>query len=292
MDETAGREAEKEERQPAAKEGGPAKQPDLVSHGPIVVGIVFCVARGSGILLFVRSRMRHEVRLEAVTFDVTHTLLECPELGLQYATVLARHGVHVEASDITTAIPLVWQELSSRAPPGRDRFVAHPRGARGFWQHFVERTCELLGAARPSHFAAAELYDRFSRADAWRVTDGADEVLSELRARGLKLAVISNWDERLPVLLERLDLARHFDAVIVSALVGVEKPHPRIFETALTALGVASFRTLHVGDSRKDDVEGAEAAGLCALHFAPGGGGDLTSLRELPARLELAAAAG
>lgn len=225
-----------------------------------------------------------------MTFDVTHTLLECPDLGRQYATVLARHGIEVAADDVTTAIPLVWQELSCQARPERDRFVAHPRGTRGFWQRFVERTCELLGASRPSPFAVAELYDRFSRAEAWRVNDGAVEVLAELRERGLKLAVISNWDERLPLLLERLELAPYFDAIVVSAEVGVEKPHPRIFETALTALGVASFRALHVGDSRRDDVEGAEAAGLSALHFSPSGGGDLTSLRELPSRVELAEA--
>lgn len=229
--------------------------------------------------------------LEAVTFDVTRTLLECPTLGEQYALVLARHGVAVEPRDIETAIPLVWQELACLAHPARDRFVAHPRGARGFWQRFVERTCELVGASRPSPFAAAELYDRFARAEAWQVVDGAEEVLVELKRRGLKLAVISNWDERLPVLLERVDLARHFDATIVSALVGVEKPHPRIFETALTALGVASFRALHVGDSRKDDVEGAEAVGMQALQFASAGGGDIASLRELPARIERSTAA-
>ena len=237
-----------------------------------------------------RSRTRLELRLEAVTFDVTHTLLECPNLGEQYANVLARHGTFVDASEVTTAIPLVWQELACQAEPNHDRFVAHPRGARGFWQRFVERTCELLGAGPPSPFAVAELYSRFSHAEAWAVTDGAVEVLQTLRRRGLKLAVISNWDGRLPLLLQRLDLSRYFDAVVVSAEVGVEKPHPKIFEAALTALGVASFRTLHVGDSRRDDVEGAEAAGLSALHFSPCGGGDLTSLRDLPSRIELVAA--
>jgi putative hydrolase of the HAD superfamily len=223
--------------------------------------------------------------LEAVTFDVTRTLIHCPALGEQYARVLERHGVAVEARDVETAIPLVWQELSGSAPPAADRFAAHPRGARGFWQRFVERTCELVGASRPSPFAAAELFDRFARAEAWQVADGALEMLSELKRRGLKLAVISNWDERLPALLDRLELAPFFDATIVSALVGVEKPHPRIFETALSALGVASFRALHVGDSRSDDFEGARGVGMQALLLAPAGGGDLRSLRDLPSRL-------
>ena len=193
----------------------------------------------------------------AVTFDVTHTLLACPTLGQQYADVLARHGIAVLAGDVEAAIPLVWQELACAATPARDRFVHHPKGARGFWRHFVERTCELIDAPRPSAFAAAELFDRFAQPDAWEVAPGTRPMLAELKRRGLKLAVISNWDQRLPLLLERLDLADPFDTFAISAIVGVEKPHPRIFETALAALGVAAGEALHVGDSRLDDVEGA-----------------------------------
>ena len=221
----------------------------------------------------------------AVTFDVTHTLLACPTLGQQYADVLARHGIAVLAGDVEAAIPLVWQELACAATPARDRFVHHPKGARGFWRHFVERTCELIDAPRPSAFAAAELFDRFAQPDAWEVAPGTRPMLAELKRRGLKLAVISNWDQRLPLLLERLDLADPFDTFAISAIVGAEKPHPRIFETALAALGVAAERALHVGDSRRDDVEGALGVGMQALLLSPSGDGDLASLAELPARL-------
>ena len=221
----------------------------------------------------------------AVTFDVTHTLLACPTLGQQYADVLARHGIAVLAGDVEAAIPLVWQELACAATPARDRFVHHPKGARGFWRHFVERTCELIDAPRPSAFAAAELFDRFAQPDAWEVAPGTRPMLAELKRRGLKLAVISDWDPRLPLLLERLDLADPFDTFAIPAIVGVEKPHPRIFETALAALGVAAGEALHVGDSRLDDVEGAQGVGMRALRFSPAGDGDLTSLAELPALL-------
>ena len=51
--------------------------------------------------------------------------------------------------------------------------------------------------------------------------------------------MISNWDQRLPLLLERLELADFFDTFAISAIVGAEKPHPRIFESALADLGVA-----------------------------------------------------
>lgn len=223
--------------------------------------------------------------LRAVTFDVTHTLLQCPALGAQYAEVLARHGVRVTPHEVEATIPLVWQELACSASPARDRFAVHPRGALGFWQHFVERTCLLLGASPPSRFATRELYDRFARAEAWQVEAGARATLGELKFRGLGLGVVSNWDERLPLLLERVGLAPFFDVVAVSSLVGVEKPHPGIFRFALERLGVAPEEALHVGDSQRDDVEGAEGAGMRALRLDPAGGGDLASLAELPAAL-------
>lgn len=90
-------------------------------------------------------------------------------------------------------------------------------------------------------------------------------MLDALRARGLKLLVVSNWDSKLPALLDRLDLTRHFDAVVVSALVGASKPAREIFETALSVAGVAAHEALHVGDSPSEDYEGARAAGLPAL---------------------------
>ena len=109
--------------------------------------------------------------------------------------------------------------------------------------------------------------------------------LDRLAARGVALAVVSNWDERLPRLLAALGLAERFAAIVVSAEVGVEKPHRRIFEIAAERLGVAPGRIVHVGDRRLEDVEGAEAAGLRALWLDRGGGGDLADLAALPERI-------
>lgn len=220
--------------------------------------------------------------LAAVTLDVTHTLLECPRLGQIYAEVLGRHGIELEPRDVEATIPLVWQELSCSAPFPRDRFAAHPAGARGWWQRFIERTCELLAAPRPSRFATAELFDRFGQAESWRVFPEVPAVLEALVSRGVRLAVVSNWDDRLPQLLARLGLARRFEAIVTSAGVGREKPDPAIFSAALAALGVPARAALHVGDHPREDVEGALAVGMQALHLdRRSGGGDLADLTEL-----------
>jgi putative hydrolase of the HAD superfamily len=208
--------------------------------------------------------------IEAVTFDVTHTLVHCPRLGEIYSEVLGRHGVEVAPAEALRLIGLVWREMACSADPSRDRFSADPEGARGWWQRFLARFCEHLEAPPPSRFAAAELFHRFGSAAAWEVYPEVPEVLDALRARGLRLGVISNWDTRLPELLRQLDLARRLDVLAYSSAVGVEKPDSRIFRRALRELGVEPRAALHVGDSRLEDLEGAIAAGMRALLLVRG----------------------
>ncbi len=110
-----------------------------------------------------------------------------------------------------------------------------------------------------------ELVAHFARPESWSLYPEVLDVVGELRGRGVKLLVVSNWDSTLPALLDRLGLTPHFDGVVVSALVGASKPDRRIFETALEAAGVGADEALHVGDSPSEDYEGARAAGLPAL---------------------------
>lgn len=222
--------------------------------------------------------------IQAVTFDVTGTLIHSPRLGELYAEVLGRHGIEVEPREAGRLVREVWQELACRAEPGRDRFSSHPEGPRGWWKRFLERFCEHLEAPPPSPFAAAELYHRFASAEAWEVYPEVPETLAALRRAGLRLGVISNWDSRLPDLLERLGLAGYLDVVVFSSDAGVEKPDRRIFLQALTRLRVAPGEALHVGDNRLEDVEGAVAAGMWALLLdRRRDTGDLRSLSPLPA---------
>jgi REG-2-like HAD superfamily hydrolase len=211
--------------------------------------------------------------LRAVTFDATHTLFHAPRLVPIYLEVLRRHYDHgaVRAAELARLLPMVWQEFACAATPAADRFSCHDfpghaEGSKGFWSRYAERLCQYL-ELEPSPFAAAELFDRFAHADAWEVYPDVPDTLDELRRRGLALAVISNWDERLPGLLEEMDLIRRFDAVIYSAECGVEKPHPTIFNACLSRLGVSAEQALHVGDSEVEDIEGARAVGLKALRI-------------------------
>ena len=93
----------------------------------------------------------------------------------------------------------------------------------------------------------------------------AFEVVRALRARGLEVAVVSNWDIGLIEQLERLGVASLFTAIVTTAEAGAAKPEPAVFRLALEKLGVDAKRALHVGDEPGDE-DGAGAAGM---HFAP-----------------------
>ncbi len=222
----------------------------------------------------------------ALTLDVTHTLIHCPRLGEIYSEVLERHGIAADPAAIRRLVPAVWREFACSSAMGRDRFMSHPEGPEGWWHQFLLRLCQHLESPRPSRFAAAELYRRFARADAWEVYPDVRPTLRQLRAGGVPMAVVSNWDPRLPGLLAALDLASPFAALVYSAAAGVEKPHPRIFRAAVDRLGTRPEETLHVGDGPVEDLEGARAAGLQALLLdREGGRGDLEDLTPLVAML-------
>ncbi len=219
--------------------------------------------------------------LRAITFDATGTLFHSPRLGRIYSEVLGRHGVEIEARRVEQLVRRVWQEFDCATPMGVDRFSVEQGGARAWWARFLERLCEHAEAPRPSRFAAVELYDRFARADSWELFPDVVATLEELCAGEVELAVVSNWDERLPHLLEELGIARYFSEVVFSAEAGFEKPHPGIFESALARLSLEPEEVLHVGDSRRLDVEGAQAIGMRAVHLGRSGGGEICELAEL-----------
>jgi len=93
----------------------------------------------------------------------------------------------------------------------------------------------------------------------------AAPALRELRSRGLRLVVASNWDCSLPEWLDGAGLGQLVDGVASSAVVGEAKPSPAVFEAALSLAGVGPGEALHVGDSVDSDIAGARAAGIRAV---------------------------
>lgn len=131
-------------------------------------------------------------------------------------------------------------------------------------------------------------YRRFAEPDLWTVEPTFAELTDFCAGRGITLFVTSNWDFRLPKILEGLGVARFFREIITSAQVGFEKPSAKIFRHLITASGYPPSRILHVGDRLADDVRGALDAGLQTALYRRGPVSDETlpfprvqSLREI-----------
>jgi putative hydrolase of the HAD superfamily len=191
----------------------------------------------------------------AVTFDVGGTLIEpWPSVGHVYAEVASQWGLtSVTPEALNRGFAAAWQ---TRRP------FDHSRAA---WQCLVNQTFAAAGAAHPSDACFNALYERFAQASAWRLFDDAQPALEALAARGLRLGIVSNWDERLRPLLATLGLAKYFRAFIVSCEVDHPKPDREIFLRAAAELGCEPAALVHVGDSVEEDVDGARAAGLQAV---------------------------
>jgi putative hydrolase of the HAD superfamily len=107
--------------------------------------------------------------------------------------------------------------------------------------------------------------DAFMSSIRFEAVPGALEALVSLRARGLELALVSNWDIGLAEHVGRLGADGLFSTVVTSAEVGAAKPDPGAFRLALERLGVEPGRALHVGDESEDE-QGALAAGMRFAH--------------------------
>ena len=203
--------------------------------------------------------------LRAITFDAAGTLFGIAEpVGETYARVAAQHGIRVPASKADAGFRRAFSTAPPLAFPGASptRLAAHERA----WWYTVVRQALGRPASGPAFDACFdELYEYFATAAAWRVFPDVPDTLAALRARGLCLAVVSNFDARLDPLLADLGVRRLVDAVVCSSHAGSAKPDPGIFCAALAALDVPASVTLHAGDDLVADVLGARTAGLSAV---------------------------
>jgi putative hydrolase of the HAD superfamily len=193
--------------------------------------------------------------LEAVFLDVGNTLLtEDPSRFAIYAEAGRERGLDVDEPRMHALMRAAQRELPERVG-GAYRY------SDAWFAAFVERIfADHLGLPREQVPALLdELFGRFEDARTFRLFPGAVELLEGLRDRGLRVGAISNWSARLPRVLAAMDLGRHFDFVLCSALLELEKPDPAIFAAALERAGVSPDRALHAGD---DPVNDGAAAGV------------------------------
>lgn len=165
------------------------------------------------------------------------------------------------------------------APP-----EARPERERAWWREIVRRTLRAadgLARVEDAEGLFEALWCHYARPEAWRLAPGARRALRELRRRGLALAVASNFDHRLPAILEGHGLAEAFDAVVLPADAGAAKPDPALLRLALARLGLPAEAAVYAGDDPAQDLASAREAGLRAIDVRA-----LATLAEIPMRID------
>jgi len=107
-----------------------------------------------------------------------------------------------------------------------------------------------------------EVLGRFWLLENWAVYPDVIDAIERLRARKIRIGVLSNATSALVGFLEEIGLLKYFDFTIVSAIVGTKKPDRRIFERALERAGVEAADAAHVGDMYLEDILGARNVGV------------------------------
>ena len=136
---------------------------------------------------------------------------------------------------------------------------------RVLFSHYM--TGATLDASSMERLCEAFLQPIFATA---RVNEDALPVLTGLKRRGVKTAIVSNAPWGSSGRTWRTELARHelfavVDAVVFCRDVGWRKPHPSPFRRALEVLGAAAKDAAFVGDDPVWDIEGADGAGLLPI---------------------------
>lgn len=231
-------------------------------------------------------RARHPVRPRALLLDALGTLVELrPPAPLLQRELARRFGIELSTSQAQHAIAAEIAYYRAHLDEGRD-----PESLAVLHHRCAQALCVALPPSAALARVEADMLTQALLASLrFRAFADAPPAILAARGRGERVVVASNWDVSLRDVLARVGLAPLLDGIVTSAHAGTRKPAPEVFEQALRAAGAAPLDAYHVGDSVREDVDGARGAGiepiLLSRDRAPGPPGvrTIATLSELGA---------
>ena len=204
--------------------------------------------------------------IKAVFFDAAGTLFHLNgTVGEHYALVGREVGLELNAETLDRAFHSAWKGISPR--PAIDGPRANDD--KDWWRDLVETVFDEVAPSvgdldRDNFFEVA--YEHFAEAGVWQLYPDVIDVLQALSPT-LRLAVVSNFDGRLRMILEQLGISKFFSFVFISSELGADKPDPEIFRRALRFIDLPPNEVLHAGDDPERDWKAAEEAGLTVFRL-------------------------
>ncbi len=203
-------------------------------------------------------------RPEVIFLDAGGTLFGVRgSVGAAYGAIAHQFGVDADPAMLNQAFIASFKAAPPMAFGGLEG-TALATAEFNWWAAIARSTFQQAGVlAQFSDFSAffTTLYDHFATADPWFVYDDVWPALEGWRSQGIQLGIISNFDSRLQPLLAALGLADYFDSVTFSTAVGAAKPNAAIFHHALQHHNCTPDAVWHIGDSFREDYQGATVAG-------------------------------
>jgi putative hydrolase of the HAD superfamily len=202
---------------------------------------------------------------KVIFFDAVGTLFEVRgTVGEIYGQFARRAGLEIDTESLNRAFVQSFRAAPRAAFTGAD-LQDISRLEYEWWRSIAYESFNQVGAlSKIKNFDAffQPLFDYFAIAEPWVLYPEVPQVLSELKSLGIELAVISNFDSRLYVLMKVLGLEQWFSSITLSTQVGSAKPEHAIFKAALAIYGHSPEQAWHVGDSWSEDYQGATTAGF------------------------------
>ncbi len=203
---------------------------------------------------------------QVVTFDAANTLVRVGwspgGFILDCARALGMKLGQNERIAYETALQTRWSEYQEV------NLTRDPELCDAFWVRLTETWLADVGLppSRSADFAAVApqlLYGPDSHV--FELFHDVIPTLDAIKAMGIRIGIISNWDYTLHRVIRYLNVQDRFEHVVASLEEGVEKPHPMLFELTLERFGVSPADAVHVGDDPLDDLRGAKNAGMRAF---------------------------
>ncbi|MCH2200728.1 MAG: HAD family hydrolase [Fuerstiella sp.] len=205
--------------------------------------------------------------IRAVVFDAVWTVIY-PRPGITevYQQAVARHcNLQLSAVHIQNALDSALSQRSRDSDLRTDELSEH-----NFWSQLIDRLC---GDHPGRHACFDDLYEGFQRPDRWRCYEDAADSIDGLKEAGITMAIASNFDQRLHMVLDGHDPLSSIPHRFVSSEIGWRKPAHLFFEHVCRHLNERPESVLFVGDDLQNDVLGAQRAGCQSawIRRKPGG---------------------
>lgn len=226
--------------------------------------------------------------IRLVVLDAVGTVITPrPSVKTIYWSVGQKFGSRISEEEVDRRFRAVFRETERNgaieAPNPADD-TAWRTSESAEYDRWHQIVAKVLDDVEDLNGCFEELFKHFAQPTAWHVYPDVGPALRRLQARGLELALASNFDFRLHSVCDALPDLRLVTRRFISSQIGVRKPARAFFEAILAACRVSPSEVLMVGDDATNDVAGARACNLRAVRVnrkTPIGSDEIADLSAL-----------